>query len=437
MNDIRKYFQYLYSLERSSMKYGLSNIRRLLKANGDPHRRIKFIHIAGTNGKGGTASFLSSILIEHGFKTGLFTSPHILKFNERIRINGKIIPDSYIKGFLDDNKKVIEKIKPSFFEVNTALAFKYFSDKKADIAVIEAGLGGRLDSTNVVKPELIIITQIAIDHTDYLGKTLESIAKEKLGVVKPGVDVIVSDTNKSINKLFTSKVKPPNLFFLDKYIKIHPYSPDTKRNKFTFKWEYREKTKHLVLTSPLPGNYQLRNIASALFGAEKYLSKNDIKLSEPNVRRAIKKVKINSGYRCRFEKVKKGEITYIFDISHNYAGVKSALSNFSAFKPDAIVFAMMNDKDYRNTIKEILKTESNIIFTQPEYKRAIPAKELFEYAKSLVNANTQNIHLSSKVHEALKQAERLAGINGCVLIIGSFFLVSETIKKLKLQKLFN
>jgi len=114
MNDIRKYFQYLYSLERSSMKYDLNNIRRLLKANGDPHRRIKFIHIAGTNGKGGTASFLSSILIEHGFKTGLFTSPHILKFNERIRINGKIIPDSYIKGFLDDNKKVIEKIKPSF-----------------------------------------------------------------------------------------------------------------------------------------------------------------------------------------------------------------------------------------------------------------------------------------------------------------------------------
>ena len=242
MKDIREYFKYLYTLERSSMKYDLKNISLLLKELGNPHRNTKYIHIAGTNGKGAVASFLSSILTEYGFKTGLFTSPHILRFNERIRINGKTIPDSYIKTFLDENKKMIEKVMPSFFEVNTAIALKYFSDKKADIAIIETGLGGRLDSTNVIIPELIIITQIGIDHTDYLGKTLVSIAKEKMGIIKSGIDVVVSDTNKELRKLFEKKVT--NMLRLKLL--------DLKKEELIFKHLLRLVIGDQISNSPLP-----------------------------------------------------------------------------------------------------------------------------------------------------------------------------------------
>ena len=418
------------------MKYDLGNIRLLLRAAGNPHVKTKYIHIAGTNGKGGTASFLASILMEHGLKTGLFTSPHILRFNERIRINGRTIPDSFIKRFLDDNKKLVEKIKPSFFEVNTAIAFKYFKDKKVDIAVIEAGLGGRLDSTNVIKPQLIIITQIGIDHTDYLGNTLEKIAKEKLGIVKPGIDVITSDTNKTLTNIFTSKVTPAKLYFLDKHIKTYSVNRKNKENVYSFKRINRNKPYNLTLTSPLPGNYQARNIAAALLGAEKYLENLNVKFDLNISKKAVRNVKLNTGFSCRFETVKKGGINYILDISHNPSGIKSALNNFSNSKPGVIIFAMMNDKDYKKAVLHILKTGSTVIFTKPNYKRAIPADELFEYAKSLKFGIKGKIYLTNKVSEAIKQAKILTGKNRYVLIIGSFFLISEAIKVLKIQKQF-
>jgi len=418
------------------MKYDLNNIRRLLKAVGNPHVKTKFIHIAGTNGKGGTASFLASILMEHGLKTGLFTSPHILRFNERIRINGKTISDTYIKRFLDNSKKLIEEIKPSFFEVNTAIAFKYFEDRKVDIAVIEAGLGGRLDSTNIITPELIIITQIGIDHTEYLGNTLKYIAKEKLGIVKSGIDVIVSDTNKNLTNMFISKIEPAHLHFLDKHFTFHSISNKNIDNKFYLKLSNKNKINNLTISSPLPGNYQTRNIAAALLGAEIFLENNNLEFRLRNTKKAIRNVKTNTGYRCRFEVVKKDNINYILDISHNPAGIQSALNNFSSSNPNVIIYAMMNDKDYKKAINIILSTESFVIFTQPDYKRAITAEKLWEYAKSLKYGKNSTIYKTNKVSDAVEQAKKLAGKNGNVLIIGSFFLISEAIKSLRIQKLF-
>jgi dihydrofolate synthase/folylpolyglutamate synthase len=430
MKSITEYLKYLYSLERSSMKYNLNNIRRLLNATGNPHLSTKYIHIAGTNGKGGTASFLASILKEHGLKTGLFTSPHILKFNERIRIDGKPISDSYIRNFLDKNKVLIKKVKPSFFEVNTALAFNYFAEKKVDIAVIEAGLGGRLDSTNIVKPELIIITQIEIDHTDYLGNTLLKIAKEKLGIVKPGIDVIVSDTNRELKKLFKSKIKPEHLFLLDGNVNFQKIKGDLEKTVLNV------LGKNLTVLSPVYGKYQLRNIGTSLLGVIKYFQKAGVEFFVKATRKGIKNVKENSGYRGRFETVKKNGINYILDISHNPAGIKTALSNFSTAKPDVIVFAMMSDKDYKTSIKAILNTESAIIFTQPAYKRSLKAMELYNYAVKNSKGKKDKIFVRPVVKNAVSEAGKLCGKNGTILIIGSFFLVSEAIKALKLQKLF-
>ncbi len=430
MKSITEYLKYLYRLERSSMKYDLNNIRQLLTSLDNPHHSVKYIHIAGTNGKGGTASFLASILQEHGLKTGLFTSPHILKFNERIRINGKPISDSYIRGFLEKNKALIKKVKPSFFEVNTALAFNYFAERKADVAVIEAGLGGRLDSTNIVNPELIIITQIEIDHTDYLGNTLLKIAKEKLGIVKPGIDVIVSDTNRELKKLFISRIKPKHLFLLDENVSFQKIDRDRRKTALNV------RGKKLTFVSPVYGKYQIRNIGTALLGAIKYFQKAGVEFSVKDAQYGIKRVKENSGYRGRFETVKKNDINYILDISHNPAGIKYALSNFKTAKPDVIVFGMMSDKDYKTSIKTLLGTGSEIIFTQPAYKRSLKAMELYNYALKTRRGKTNKIFVRSVVKEAVSEAGKLCSKNGTILIIGSFFLVSEAIKALKLQKYF-
>jgi len=437
MKDIRQYFNYLYKLERSSMKYDLKNIRKLLNGLGNPHHKTKYIHIAGTNGKGAVASFIASIFKEHGIKTGLYTSPHILRFNERIRINGKEIPNSYIKTFLDENKKLIEKVKPSFFEVNTAIALNYFSDEKTDIAVIETGLGGRLDSTNIINPELIIITQIGIDHTDYLGNTLVSIAKEKLGIVKSNTDVIISDTNKDLRNLFSKSVVSRHLYFLDEYVKYKILKTET--NKTTFDTGVKDNGSSYIfrLSSPLPGLYQVRNISTALLATLLYFGKHKTAVEAPKFQKALDNIKTNTGYRGRFETMELNGINYIFDVSHNPSGIDAALSNFKPGKhPDVIVFAMMNDKDYKSALRKLLKTGSKTIFTQPVYKRAVNAKNLYKTACKLNILDSKKLFVDSKVKESVKLAGELAGRNGSVLIIGSFFLINEAIKALKIQSKF-
>lgn len=436
MKDIREYFKYLYSLERSSMKYDLKNISLLLKELGDPHHKTKYIHIAGTNGKGAAASFISSIFTEYGFRTGLFTSPHILRFNERIRINGKTISNSYIKNFLDENKKLIEKVKPSFFEVNTAIALKYFTDKKVDIAVIETGLGGRLDSTNIITPELIIITQIGIDHTDYLGNTLSSIAKEKLGIVKPGIDVIVSDTNKELRELFIKRISNKNLYLLDKHVNSKILKVESGKTDFETVIKINTKKYKFKFSSPLSGQYQVRNFSTALLAILLYFNRHGIKINSSNLKKSLKNLKINTGYRGRFETIKLKGINYIFDISHNPSGIEAALTNFTTYHPDVIVFAIMNDKDYKTALKQIAKTKSKIIFTQPLYKRAMEAKKLYGYVQTLRYEDPGKMFSEPDVKKAVNLAGKIAGRNGYVLIIGSFFLVSEAIKALKIESRF-
>lgn len=427
--SINEYFKYLYTLERSGVKYDLKNITAILKSLGDPHKRLRFIHIAGTNGKGGTASYIASILMEQGYRVGLFTSPHILKFNERIRINGKCIPDKFITDFLDTNEKLIRKIRPSFFEVNTAIAFKYFSEKGVDIAVVEAGLGGRLDSTNVIIPELSIITQIAMDHMQFLGNTLEKIAIEKIGIVKPGVDVIVSDTNKSLKNVFKKKIRKSNLMFVDDYIKLLESS-----NKTSFSAVLTENHKVFNFKSVQTADYQIRNAITAILAVHKYTKGS---ISSSAVKQGIQNVKSNTGYRARLERIKVKKMTYIFDISHNPDGIQSAINNLKGKQPNILIFAIMEDKDYERAVKIATRHFNRIIFTKPEYKRALDP----EIMKNIANKNAVNkrkwFDSVKNVREALELAEKETKRNGTVLITGSFFLVSEAIRDLKLNKYFS
>lgn len=418
---INKYLETLYKLERVNVKYDLKNITHLLKHLGNPHRHYKSIHIAGTNGKGATASYISSILTEHGLKTGLYTSPHIIKFNERIRINGKKIPDDYIINFLDKNIKIIKKIKASFFEVTTALAFKYFSDCKIDVAVIETGMGGKLDSTNVIESEIAIITQIDFDHKKYLGNTLRKIAGEKIGIVKKNSHTIVSDSNTSLKRFFKQKLEPLKTCFLDeeaiynsKYITI-----------------YRNNTSYRYL-SPLHGKFQIRNAACAILACLIFTCKNKIELNKDLTEKGLKKIKENSGYLGRIEKLKWMNKKLILDVSHNPAAIYTTLNSLKP-KPDLIVFASMKDKDFRTSIKHLTKYAKDIIFTEISYYRSAKVEKLLSFGKIFKTNYNKKLMAINSVNEVKSYILNSKFRN--ILFIGSFFLISEVIEVFRLHKL--
>lgn len=430
MKDINEYFQYLYSLERAGMKYDLSNITKLCKSLGNPQDKFRSIHIAGTNGKGATASYTASVLMEHGLKTGLFTSPHILQFNERIRVNGKCIGNTYIKKFLEENISLIKKIKPSFFEVNTAMAFKYFADKKVDAAVIECGLGGRLDSTNILHPVVTAITQIDMDHMQFLGNTLRKIALEKLGIVKKGVKVIVSDNNRKLAKLFHSFVPRAELLYLDDIAKLKVLSISGGKLRFAI---IPKSGREIHLSTPLPARYQIRNASAAYFIIKEYLEKIEMQFRPDMFKKGISNVKKNTGYFGRLELIKHGGKQYLMDVSHNPDGIKNAIRSIKdiAFKPDVVIFGIMSDKDHHGALKELLKISRNMILTKPDYERAQEPGVLYIDSQKISRSN--NLMLDDNVRGAIKIAGKMKYKR--ILVTGSFFMVSDALKALGIKQI--
>ncbi len=430
MKNINEYFQYLYSLERAGMKYDLTNITKLCQALGNPQNKFKSIHIAGTNGKGATASFTASVLMEHGLKTGLFTSPHILQFNERIRVNGKCISNTYIKQFLEENIKLIKRIKPSFFEVNTAMAFKYFADKKVDTAVIECGLGGRLDSTNILNPVVSAITQIDMDHMQFLGNTLREIALEKLGIVKKGVKVIVSDNNRKLVSLFHKSITENELLYLDDIARMKVLSNSNGKLKFTITPKGEQNN---VLTTPLPGKYQVRNAAAGYFIVKQFLYRKGDIFQPVKFKKGISDVKKNTGYFGRLELIQKNGKQYLLDVSHNPDGIKNAITSVKniGFKPDVVIFGIMSDKDHKSALKEILPFSENIILTKPDYQRAQEPGIL--YSDSMKMKSINNLMLDNSVKGALEIAGKMNYKR--IMIIGSFFMVSDALKALGIKQI--
>jgi len=430
VKTIKEYFQYLYSLERSGMKYDLRNITRLLKALGNPQNSFKSIHIAGTNGKGATASFTASILQEHGYKTGLFTSPHILDFNERIRINGNQISDTYIKRFLTKNLALIKRIKPSFFEVNTAMAFTYFADKGVEAAVIECGLGGRLDSTNILQPEVSVITQIDMDHMQFLGNSLKQIAMEKLGIVKKDTKVIVSDNNNKLVSLFHKVIPKRDLVYLDDAAKLKIIKNTNRGLQFTM---IPKGSKSIKLTTPLSGSYQTRNAAAAYYAAKEFLRINREQLLIPKLKQGIKNVKQNAGYFGRLEELKTGSRNYLLDVSHNPDGIRNAVNAAKRinFKPDVVIFGIMNDKDHMGALKEIKALKTKVILTKPEYERALEPGILYTAALRIFKKS--DLLAAARIKDSLLIAEKLHAKK--IMILGSFFVVSDAMKALGFKHL--
>jgi dihydrofolate synthase/folylpolyglutamate synthase len=404
---------YLFDLERFGIKLDLSNIISLMNRLGNPHLKFPSIHIAGSNGKGSVAAMLQSILSASGHKTGLYTSPHLVDFRERIRIGDELIDKDFIVDFVTDLKEEIDKNGYTFFEVTTALAFSYFAERKVDITVLETGMGGRLDATNIVTPLISIITNISLEHTEHLGITLPQIAFEKAGIIKTEVPTITAvddpEVLQVIKNVCAERKSPLSIINRNSDVKIHALS--INQTVFDF-------GPYVNLNLNLSGRYQVTNAGLAIFAIEK-LKEMGWKIKTKAVRDGLKDV----NWRGRLEIFRKNPLT-LLDVAHNPAGTKAlvdALDELFPQKKIIFVFGVMADKDYPSMLKDICRKAKFIVFTKPDYKRAADP-ELLE--KVLINEN-RPYEILPQVKQAYIFALKNANSEDVICITGSHFTVGE------------
>jgi dihydrofolate synthase / folylpolyglutamate synthase len=403
-----------------AFKKSLDNIIALCDALGQPQYRFKSIHVAGTNGKGSSSHMLAAVLQSAGYKTGLYTSPHLKSFTERVRINGVELPKDYLVQFVQENKGLFEQVQPSFFEMTVALAFKYFADEQVDIAVIEVGLGGRLDSTNIISPEVSLITNIGYDHQSLLGNTLEEIAGEKAGIIKAGIPAVVSTKQTAIAHVFEQKAQLEHapLYFATDHVQVEPKANTLEGQVYDV---YQDGKLWLAsLEADLAGIYQQYNLPGVL---QTLLLLNDSGYAIPDaaIREGIAQTKSITGLKGRWQVLSHHPLT-ICDTGHNVDGVKQILAQLNALNPNHIhlVFGAVNDKDV-TTILELLPKSYTYYFCQAQIPRALPVDELYEKAQALgLMGNAYET-----VAEAIAAAKGNAEPDDVIFIGGSTFVVAE------------
>ncbi len=407
----------------TALKNGLDGITQLCDLLDNPQNKFKSIHIAGTNGKGSTSHMLASVLQESGYKTGLYTSPHLLDFRERIRLNGKMIPKKYVVNFVKKVKPYIEANSYSFFEVSVALAFCYFADNEVDIAVIEVGLGGRLDSTNIITPELSIITNISDDHKNILGDTLVKIAREKAGIIKNNVPVIISTTQQDVKNVFVEKANLENapIYFADQNYLVTSTNLSEKLRNIVIE-KKREKDSY-NFNLDLLGSYQINNIIGVVQAIE-ILQQNGYKITWEQVNLALRKVIVNTGLLGRWQILGKNPLV-ICDTGHNAAGVAEVVNNINAqvFENLHIVIGFAKDKDVVNILK-LYPKKAKYYFCQANIPRAMDSFELMDLA---IKSDLKGESLGS-VENAFKTAQKRANSGDFIFVGGSTFVVADLLK---------
>jgi dihydrofolate synthase/folylpolyglutamate synthase len=399
----------------------LTNTLLLLESIGHPEHRFRSVHIAGTNGKGSTSHMLAAIFQEAGYKTGLYTSPHLKDFRERIRINGKMIDEATVVDFVDRIRPVSEAIDPSFFEVTVAMAFDYFALNSVDIAIIEVGLGGRLDSTNVITPDLSVITNISYDHMNLLGNTLPAIAAEKAGIIKQNIPVVIGEHQPETAPVFEQKAARENapISFADH----HRYVTDWKYGRHTLDVE--------IATTPiaddvqwytldLAGIYQTRNLLTVLESVH-VLRGLGWKLEPPVVHRALRQVKRLTGLHGRWEIIHEHP-DIVLDVAHNEDGLRQLLKQIEVTDHEELhlVVGFVNDKAI-DKLLTLLPQEANYYFTRAQIPRALPQEEL---AAQAAFAGLKG-HSYPTVADALRAAKAAAKAKDLIVVCGSIFVVAE------------
>ena len=404
----------------AAYKADLTNTIALCEAFDNPQHKFRSIHIAGTNGKGSTASMLAAIFTKAGFKTGLYTSPHIKQFEERIRINGSMISKEAVTSFVERSIDLCAEIQPSFFELTVAMAFEYFANEKVDIAIIECGLGGRLDSTNVITPILSIITNIGFDHMDLLGNTIEAISTEKAGIIKKKVPVIIGRASETSTRVFNAKAEKETaaIFYATD---IYQFLQEDKEG--TFSYFYRPSNQTVQVRSALRGQYQRENIATVLTAVEVINMATEFTFTDQKIiAQALLEVAELTGLSARWEEISSNP-TVIYDVGHNEDGMLQITSQlkkeFSSTKKH-IILGFVKDKVLDNVLT-LLPKEATYYFTNANIPRALLAADLAALGKQ------QN--LIGEVYPtpllALKAAHKAAGEEDLILVCGSFFIMSE------------
>ena len=429
--DYKRTYEWLVSklpiyqrIGKAAYKANLDDTIQLLSKLGNPQENFKSIHVAGTNGKGSVCHILASVLQEAGYKTGLYTSPHLKDFRERIKINGEMIGEEDVVLFVKKHKKTFEKLSPSFFEMTVAMAYEFFAREKVDFAILEAGMGGRLDSTNISKPILTIITNIGYDHMQFLGDTIEKIATEKAGIVKEKIPLVVGKKQKGADDVFMkitdNKLAP--IIYADDHFELKEIHTREKNYLIYDVWHdnnlYLEK-----LVSPLLGRYQNGNITTVLQSLEILKQSNHLEFEKDNLIDGILHVVDNTSLLGRWQVLSSNPLT-ICDTGHNPEGIQAVVSQIAETEFDNLhfVFGMVNDKN-PESILYLLPNNATYYFCKPDIPRGMDVDELKEYAfKAGLRGEAYN-----SVYHAYNSAVNNAGVNDMVFIGGSTFVVAEIV----------
>ncbi len=410
---------FLFKLEKSGIKLGLERTRNLLEAIGSPQDSFRSFHIAGTNGKGSVASIIHSILFSSGYKTGLFTSPHLVCFRERIRSNGECISEEDLVEIVSDIRDHIVATGASFFEACTAIAFDYFRRKSVEIAVVEVGMGGRLDSTNVINPVVSLITSIDYDHTEYLGKTLSKIAFEKAGIIKHGVPTVCGIMKPSAIKAIekVAMARDSSIYCLGRDATYKVISAGLEGSSF----EYSGLGESRRFRIGLCGLHQIQNASLSLLATE-VASDRGIKIKPKAFKQGLSRAR----WPGRFDLICQ-EPLIVVDAAHNVAGIRALVDTLSGvnFKPDVIVFGVLRDKEYLAMLRLLASTTRRFVFTKPNSPRALPLRKLAEAADLL----GLSYFATSNIDRAIKEACSTA-TGGKILVCGSIYLIGDVMKAL-------
>ncbi len=408
----------------AAYKANLDNAHALCNALEHPEKGLVCIHIAGTNGKGSTSHMLASIFQEAGFKTGLYTSPHLKDFRERIKINGVKVEEEWVASFINQNKNKIDSIQPSFFEMSTIMAFQYFKEQKTDIAIIETGLGGRLDTTNVIQPEISVITNIGYDHMNLLGDTLEKIASEKAGIIKPYIPVVIGEFREETKPVFVQQAEKcrANISFAQENFIVTSLDFDTTKSTQKIVVKRKLDGVERYFDCDLTGNYQLKNIATVIQTLE-LLNKNKFPITEEQITAGLRNVKRNTGLMGRWQILQSSPLT-ICDTGHNEDGIREVLKMIAATPHQQLhfVLGMVNDKEIEK-ILNMLPKDALYYFCKANIPRGLDVAELSSKAMSC--------GLNGSIHEsvmlALKAAQANSSVNDLVFVGGSTFIVAEVV----------
>lgn len=406
----------------AALKPDLGNTLKLCEALGNPHQHFSSVHIAGTNGKGSTSHMLAAVLQKAGYKTGLYTSPHLRDFRERIRINGEMISKEKVIDFVDAVKPLINKIEPSFFELTVAMAFDYFRNENVDIAIIEVGLGGRLDSTNVITPLVSVITSIGWDHMNILGDSIDQIAFEKAGIIKPAIPVVTGFIeSKEALEVIMQKAKSLNAPLVNAWSRFRVLSLNAGVDFLQIKLFDHLLNTEKKFTLDLPGEYQQYNLPAVLCTCEILIQKG-FNISEAILEDALQQVKLLTGLSGRCETIHMSP-RVVLDVAHNEDGMRALMQQFKITDDRLklhIVIGMVKDKEIKKVL-QLLPKSANYYFTKAQIPRALPEMELQQIASEYgIQGNA-----FSNVNDALEAALKLAATNDTIVVCGSVFVVGE------------